>query len=308
MTAILCASYKTAYDGYFALTLVPKNYINSMKRYFLTFLMGGCIAFSAQAQDLKLPAPSPASVLKQDFSTSSIEISYSRPSLRGRKAFGEVVPFGSIWRTGANAATKVTFGEDVTIKGNVIKAGSYALYSVPGENEWKIIINKGIGNWGASGFDAKDDVATFTVPASKSAETVQSFTISIDNITSTSCDIVLRWENTKVVIPVTADNDKRITEYLEKSINQPKRPYQQAASYYLETGKDLNKALTYADKAIEEYKDAFWLYWLKARIYQKMGNKKEALAAAQKSASMAVGTPYADEYKRNADNLAKEMN
>lgn len=278
-----------------------------MKRFFLSLLLGAGIASGIHAQDLKLPAPSPSAVLKQDFSTAAIEISYSRPSMRGRKVFGGIVPFGEVWRTGANSATKITFGEDVSVKGNPVKAGSYALYTIPGEKEWKIIINKGIGNWGVSGFDAKDDVAEFMVPAAKTAETVQSFTISVDNVTGTNCDLVLSWENTKVTIPVVADNDKKITDYLEKSINQPRRPYQQAANYYLETGKDLNKALAYTDKAIEENKDAFWLYWMKARIYQKQGNKAEAIAAAQKSATMAAATPYAEEYKRNAENLAKEM-
>lgn len=300
-----------------------------MKRFFFTFLLGAGIACSSYAQELKLPAPSPSAVLKQDFSTSSIEISYSRPALRGRKAFGELIPFGQVWRTGANTATKITFGEDVSLTGIrmtpgnnkpemkpearyqfeqfKIAKGTYALYTVPGATAWKIIINKGIGNWGVSGFDAKDDVAEFMVPLSHTAEMTQSFTISVDNITGTQCDIVLSWENTKVAIPVVADNDKRITDYLEQSINQPKRPYQQAANYYLETGKDLNKALTYTDKAIEENKEAFWLYWLKARIYQKQGNKKEAVAAAQKSATLAASTPYADEYKRNAESLEKQM-
>lgn len=278
-----------------------------MKRIFITLFIGSALTLTSFAQDLKLPAPSPTATIKQDFSTSSIEIVYSRPSMRGRKIFGDLVPFGKVWRTGANSATKIVFNEDVSLNGHALKAGSYALYTVPGEKEWKVIINKGISNWGVSGFDAKDDIAEFTVPVAKTGEPVQSFTISVDNITGTKCDIVLSWETTKVSIPVTADNDKRITDYLEKSINQPKRPYQQAANYYLETGKDLNKALTYADKAIEENKDAFWLYWLKARIYQKMGNKKEALAAAQKSATLAASTPYADEYKHNAESLAKQM-
>jgi hypothetical protein len=278
-----------------------------MKRYLLTFLIGGAIAFSSYGQELKLPAPSPTAVLKQDFSTSNIEITYSRPSMRGRKIFGDLIPFGQVWRTGANSATKINFGEDVTVGGKPVKAGTYALYTVPGEREWKIIINKGIGNWGTSGFDVKDDVAEFMIPAGKSGHTVQSFTISVDNITGTKCDITISWENTQVTIPVVADNDKRITDYLEKSINQPRRPYQQAANYYLETGKDLNKALAYTDKAIEENKEAFWLYWLKARIYQKQGNKKEAIAAAQKSAALAASTPYAEEYKRNAESLEKQM-
>ena len=298
-----------------------------MKRILITILTSGCLVFSTQAQELKLPAPSPTATLKQDFSTSAVEINYSRPSLRGRKIFGDLVPYGKVWRTGANTATKITFGEDVSLDGFAAKPGAempdmapgtkyetvhhkvakgtYALYTVPGRNAWKIIINKGIGNWGVSGFDAKDDVAEFIVPVAKVADAVQSFTISVDNITNTSCELVLSWENTKVVIPVVADNDKRITDYLEKSISEPKRPYQQAANYYLETGKNLDKALAYTDKAIEENKEAFWLYWLKARIYQKMGNKKEAIAAAQKSASLAAPTPYADEYKRNAESLEK---
>lgn len=278
-----------------------------MKRFFFSFVIGCCITFTTQAQELKLPAASPASLLKQDFSTSSIEISYSRPSLRGRKAFGELVPFGKVWRTGANGATKVTFGEDIILNGQVIKAGSYALYTIPGATEWTIILNKGLGNWGVSGFNEQDDIARFKLPSTKTTETIETFTISADNITSTGCDIVLSWENTKVSIPVKADNDKRITEYLEKSINQPKRPYLQAANYYLETGKDLDKAIVYADKALEENKDAFWIHWLKARIYQKQGKKTEALAAAQKSAAAAAATPYADEYKRNAEQLAKEI-
>lgn len=300
-----------------------------MKRILITVLTSGCLVFSTYAQDLKLPAPSPTAVLKQDFSTSAIELAYSRPAMRGRKIFGDLVPYGKVWRTGANTATKITFGEDVSLEGIAAKPGaempdlapgthyekvkfkipkgSYALYTVPGRNAWKVIINKGVGNWGVSGFDAKDDVAEFIIPAAKATETVQSFTIAIDNISIDQCDLVLSWENTKITIPVLADNDKRITDYLEKSINEPKRPYQQAANYYLETGKDLDKALAYTDKAIEENKEAFWLYWLKARIYQKQGKKKEALAAAQKSATLAAATPYADEYKRNAETLEKQM-
>ncbi|WP_118950036.1 DUF2911 domain-containing protein [Taibaiella helva] len=300
-----------------------------MKRIFITILTSGCLVFSTYAQDLKLPAPSPTAVIKQDFSTSSIEINYSRPSTRGRKIFGDLVPYGKVWRTGANTATRITFNEDVFLMGipadknaempdmasgkqyQVVKfaipKGSYALYTVPGRNAWKIIINKGIGNWGVSGFDPKDDVAEFIVSTDKVNDEVKSFTISLDNLTGNQCDMVLSWENTKVTIPVVAENDQRITEYLEKAINEPKRPYQQAANYYLETGKDLNKALNYANKAIEENKEAFWLYWLKARIYQKMGNKKEAVAAAQKSAAMAAATPYADEYKRNAESIEKGM-
>ncbi len=277
-----------------------------MKHIFTTALLVAGLSFTTSAQEVKMPAPSPSAVLKQDFSTSNIEISYSRPSMRGRKVFGELVPFGQVWRTGANSATKVTFGEDVSLNGNPIKAGTYALYTKPGANQWQIIINKGIGNWGVSGFDEKDDVATFNVPAQKLNEAVQSFTISIDNITINSCDITLTWENTKVVIPVKADNNKRISDYLEKSINNPNRPYKDAANYYLETNQNLDKAETYATKAIEASNGAFYLYWLKARILAKNGKKAEALEAAKKAADGAPDN-YKAEYQGNYERLMKEL-
>jgi tetratricopeptide (TPR) repeat protein len=278
-----------------------------MKRIVLLFALSG-ITWASIAQEIKLPAPSPSATIKQEFATSNIEINYSRPSMRGRAIFGEMIPYGKVWRTGANSATKVTFGEDVTLAGKYfVKAGTYALYTIPDAQSWKIIINKGVGNWGVSGFDAKDDIAEFIVPTQKLAQAVQTFTINIDNITGSNCDIVLSWEKTSVSIPLSVDNDKRITDYLEKAITEPKRPYQQAANYYLETGKHLDKALGYADKAIAENGTAFWLYWLKARIYQKMGNKKEAVIAAEKAATLAEPTAYAEEYKRNAETLKAQM-
>lgn len=277
-----------------------------MKHLFSTLILSAAVS-TAIAQDFKMPAPSPTTTVKQDFSLSSIELTYSRPAMRGRKIFGDVVPFGNVWRTGANSPTKITFGEDVTVGGQKVAAGSYALYTVPGEKEWKIILNKGLGNWGTQGFDDKDDVATFTVPSHQIPETIQSFSISINNITINSCDVMLLWENTAVLFPVKADNDKAITDYLNKALQGDKPPYQQAANYYLETGSNLEQAATYADKAIESNKDAFYLYWLKARILAKLGKKSEALEAAKTSAEKAASGAFADEYKNDYERLKKEL-
>lgn len=278
-----------------------------MNKFLFTFLLSMLTVGLVNAQELKLPQPSPLSTVNQEFSTSNIEIAYSRPSARGRKIFGDLVPYGKVWRTGANATTKITFGEDVNIKGTEIKAGTYALYSIPGEKEWEFIINKGVGNWGASGLKKEEDVLRFKATPIKNTNKVETFTIYVDNITINSCEVVLMWENILVKFKVKADNDKRITDYFEKSINNPKIPYQQAANYYLETGKNLDKAAIYADKAIEANPSAFWLYWLKARIHQKQGDKAAAIAAAQKTAEMAKGTHYEDEYRRNAESLIKSM-
>ncbi len=278
-----------------------------MKKFIISALLLAALSPFATAQDMKLPAPSPSAVIKQDFSTSQIEISYSRPAMRDRTIFGDLVPYGKVWRTGANSATKITFGEDVSLNGKALKAGTYALYTVPGETKWKVMLNTGTSNWGVSGFDAKDDVLEFEVPVTKTEKAVQSFTISVANLSPTSCDIILAWEHTQVNIPVTADNDQRITDYLETAINQPKLPYAQAASYYLETGKHLDKALLYADKAIEENPNAFWMYWTKARIYQAQGKKTEAIAAGEKCVQLSSQTPYAAEYKNHVDKLKTAM-
>jgi len=277
-----------------------------MKRFFLFFAFSAFALF-ATAQAPKTPTPSPLSTLNQGFSLSSIEVAYSRPSAKGRQIFGSLVPYNAAWRTGANAPTKVTFGEEVQIGKTAVGAGTYVLYTIPGEKEWKVIFNKGTSKWTANGFDSKDDVASITVPVTKLSKAVETFGITIENITNTNCDIVLSWERTQISIPVFADNDKRITESLEAAINRPQLPYYQTAQYYLENNKELDKAIVYVNKALEENPNAFWIYWLKARIYQKMGNKKEAIAAAQKSAELAAPTAYADEYKRYAESIKTEM-
>lgn len=278
-----------------------------MKRLSFTLLLFVAACTATWAQDLKLPALSPSSRLIQDFSTSNIEISYSRPSMRGRKIFGDLVAYGNVWRTGANSATKVKFGEDVTIEGNSIKAGEYALYTIPGEKEWEIIFNKGTGNWGNAGYDKADDVARFKVTPRMLDKNVNTFTINIGNITFNSCNIELMWEKTKVMIPVKANNEERLNAAIDKAINNPTVPYFQAANYYYETGQELKKANEYVDKALEQNPKAFYMWALKARIAQKMGNRQDAIAAATKSMELAKGSAFEAEYMHNNQKIIDAM-
>lgn len=255
------------------------------------------LAFTSQAQsDFKMPAPSPTSTIHQDFSTSFIGVEYSRPSVKGRKIFGDFIPYGNLWRTGANAATKLTFGEEVIIGGKKIPAGSYSLYTIPGQKEWTVIINKNTGNWGASGFEEKDDLVRVKVPAEKLNRPVETFTIAVENITPTSSDITLAWETTKISVPVKADNDERIMKWLDNALRSDNPPYQQAANYYLENGKDLGMALEYITKAADANPKGFWLLWTKAEILNKLGKKTEALREAEKAVKLTTGTPYEKEY------------
>lgn len=281
-----------------------------MKRLSLLLLATAISFTTTMAQDLKLPALSPGAKISQDFSTSNIDIAYSRPSIRGRKIFGDLVPYGSVWRTGANSATKIKFGEDVTVGGQPVKAGEYALYTIPGVAEWEVILNKGVGNWGNSGYNTADDIARFKIKPRMLDKTVNTFTMNIGNITFNSCNLELMWEKTKLVIPIVSDNQQRLNTAIDKAINAPNIPYYSAASYYFETNQNLNKAYEYVNKAVDANPKAFYMWHLKAKIAQKLGKKDEAIAAAQKSMEMAKGSAFEADYIHNNQKIidaAKKM-
>lgn len=264
-------------------------------------------AASLYAQDLKLPALSPSSTVSAEVSTSKVEITYSRPSMRGRTVFGDLVPFDQVWRTGANAATKVTFGEDVEIGGKTVKAGTYSLYSIPGRSEWEIIINTNTGNWGANGYDTKDDVVRLKVKPTQLPSAVETFTVNVGNVTFSSCSIDLMWEKTHVSIPVRLPNEQRLLSGIDKAINNPTIPYQQAATYLYETGQQLDKALDYATKAAEKNPKAYWIQMLRARIAAKAGNAVVAREACAKVVEIAKGTSGEAEYTKYANDLLRTL-
>ncbi len=257
-----------------------------MKKILLTFVAAAAI-MTAQAQGIKTPAPSPTQTIKQDFALSSIEVNYSRPNMKGRTVFGDLAPYGKLWRTGANAATKVTFGEDVTVGGVAVKAGTYVLYTVPNKDEWEVIFNKGLGNWGIDGYKKEEDVARFKVKPVALPSSVETFTIQLGNVTPATADIQVSWEKTQINIPVVADIDAKISKSIETAMNVDNRPYFQAASYYFEAGKDLKQALAWTNKAIENSPKAFWMVHLKAKILAKMGDKAAAVTAANQSITLA---------------------
>ncbi|MES2520639.1 MAG: DUF2911 domain-containing protein [Bacteroidota bacterium] len=254
-----------------------------MKKLFYAIVAMALVNLGVNAQAVKTPAPSTTQTIKQDFALSSIEIVYSRPNMKGRTVFGDLAPFGKLWRTGANACTRVTFGEDVKVGGVAVKAGTYALYTVPNKEEWEVILNKGINNWGVDGYKADEDVAKFKVKPMALPMNIETFTIQIANVMPASTDIQVMWEKTAIAIPVTADIDSKIAKSIETAMTVDNRPYFQAASYYFETGKDLSKALVWADKAIELNPKAFWIMHLKAKIQAGLGDKVAATATAKKS-------------------------
>lgn len=278
-----------------------------MQKILTTLLCTAALSLTVVAQDIKLPQPSPKSVINQNFSISEIVIEYSRPSAKGRKVFGDVVPYNEVWRTGANEATRIKLGEDLKLAGQPIKKGTYALYTIPGKTEWKVIINTGTSNWGTMGFDEKDNVATFTVPVTNTAKPVETFTISLENITNSTCEMVLEWENSKVIIPVEAYNTHEIImAYLDRELKGANPPYVYAANYYLSNGEKLEEALNLTNKAIEK-EDIFYLHWLKARILEKLGKNEEALKEAAYAAEKSAGSPFESEFKKHFKDMSGRL-
>ena len=181
----------------------------------ISFFVFFSVAMLGFSQQYNIPAVSPKQAVEQQFSVSKISIEYGRPAVKGRKIFGELVPFGQVWRTGANEATKITFGQDVVFGGQKVKKGTYALYVIPQEKEWKIILNKGVNNWGAYSYDAKDDVVSTTVPIKKMNEKMERFTINFEDITDEKLNLVFEWDKTRADVPVEILNVEETLQIID---------------------------------------------------------------------------------------------
>ncbi|MEO6406920.1 MAG: DUF2911 domain-containing protein [Ferruginibacter sp.] len=275
-----------------------------MKRFLLSAACIVCFAIS-EAQ-VKMPQPSPTQTIKQDFALGTIELTYSRPAMRGRKVFGDLVPYSKIWRTGANAATILKFTDAVEINGKRIDTGSYALYTVPGIETWEIILNKGVANWGTDGYKESDDILRFKIASEKMKTSLESFTMQFGNIMPESCELQIMWEKTGVTIPINATIKSRIKTQVDKALQGDKKPYWQAAQFYNEYEKNSTKALEYINKAVEENPKAFYMWLYKAKIEYAMGDKKAAMITSKKSLELSKEAKNDDYVKMNLD-LQKKL-
>ena len=258
-----------------------------MKRILFLSAFALSVAMTADAQTLRTPAPSPTQTLRQDFGLSNVELSYSRPGMKGRKIFGDLVPYDKVWRTGANQATTITFGDDVTIGDKKVPAGKYGLLTIPGKDNWTVIITKQLDVTSPAAYQEAQEVVRVSAKPMALPFSVQSFTITFDNVTSTSMELGMLWDKTMVSVPIKTDVDTKIMAQISNVIEKDNRPYFNAAMYYMENGKDQAKALAWFDKAIEQNPDAFWAYHQRANLLAKMGRKQDAIASANKSIEIA---------------------
>ena len=253
------------------------------------------------AQTLTTPQPSTTQIIKQNFALSAIELSYSRPNIKGRSVIGNLVPFGKVWRTGANGATTLTFGDDVTIGDKKIPAGKYGLLSIPDKENWTLIITKQTDVTSAAAYKETEDVVRVNVKPMITANKVETFTIQFANVKSNTCELQLMWENTAVTLPISTDVDAKVMSQINNIMTKDNLPYFNAAMYYMENGKDLNQALSWFNKGIEQNPDAFYMYYQKANCLAKLGKKQEAITTATKSIELATAAKNSDYVKLNED-------
>lgn len=269
------------------------------------FLMAIVASLTVEAQ-INTPAPSPSAKLMQTVGLTEVMIDYSRPNMRGREVYGNLVPFDKLWRTGANAYTKITFDTDVTIGGKEVKAGTYSIFTKPGASTWEVFFYTDIVGGGTpSNWEENKVVAQLNVPVYKLDMPVETFTITIDDVMSNGANIGIIWANTYVAVPFTVPTDATVMKSIDKALNGPTADdYYAAAVYYSSEGKDINKAKEWMNKAMSmTEKPAFWQLRQQSLILAKAGDKKGAIEAAKKSLAGATEAGNNDYIKMNNDSL-----
>jgi hypothetical protein len=279
-----------------------------MKRFFVfgVLMCSTFLSVVSQAQ-ITTPQPSPAATVTQKVGLTDVTVSYSRPGVKGRKIFGDLVPYGKLWRTGANAATKLTFSDEVSLEGKPIPAGDYSLFTIPGATEWTVIVNKN-AKASANDYKQEEDVARFTVKPTKTASKVENFTIQFSDLDARKANLDLMWENTLVRVKMATEVDAKVMAQIKEKVIDatPTDPnlYFQAAAYYYEAGKDMKQALAWVNKATEK-EPKFWMVHLKAKIQARMKDYKGAVASANQSIELAK-TAKNDDYVRLNEKLIAE--
>jgi hypothetical protein len=251
---------------------------------------------SAFAQQIQMPQASPSAKIAQQVGLSNVTVDYSRPSTKGRKIFGELVPFGEVWRTGANGATLLTFSTDVIISGKNVPAGQYALYAIPNKSEWTMILSKNTKLWGAIGYDESDDLLRFNVSPNKLSRNYETMEITFADMTDTGANLSIKWETTRVDFRIETEVDEIVMAQIQELVidTETENPglLYAAANYYYTNKKDMKQAYAWISKSVESDKK-YWTVHIKAKIEATRGMKSEAIASAKESMTLAkeAGNP-----------------
>lgn len=287
-----------------------------MKNLIALLVLGTASLFASglQAQEAKkieFPQASPAASVKERVGVTGVSVDYSRPSIRERKIFGGLVPYGETWRTGANAATKITFSTDVKFGGTAVPAGSYALFTIPGEAEWTVILSKVVdGQWGSYAYNSKDDQARIKAKPATMAEPQETMSISVQDVRSGKANLVISWERTKVAVEIDTDLVAKIKPQIEAAMaGSGEKPYFASAMFYFENNLDMGLAKQWIEAAAKQQPDAVWIVYRKGLILKKAGDKDGAMTAAKQALELATKADgeLKAEYTRLSENLIASL-
>ena len=272
-------------------------------------LLSAIFCFSFISGQIKSPQPSPTATITQKVGVSNISVEYSRPGAKEREIFGGLVSYGKMWRTGANKATKITFNEDCVFGGAKIKEGSYSLFTIPGEKEWTVILNKNTQLWGVGDYDEKNQVCSIVTKAIETKDFTESFTIDFGTFQSFSTIMSLKWANTKIDIKIESLAAKKLEkQYLELLTKGPSaNDFYNGAKFFADNTSEYEMALDWINTAIEKRPDAFWMQFHKARILKKMGNNKESISVAEELIALAKEKKDDYGYIKRSENLIKSI-
>ncbi len=280
-----------------------------MKKLLLSLCTIAILAFGMTTADaqIRTPSPSPSSKIEQTVGLTDITVEYSRPSVKGRTIFSSdgLVPYGEVWRTGANSATKITFSDDVKVGGTDLKAGAYAILTVPSATSWQVQFHPHeSGNWGS--YRDKEPAATVTANVQNLPFSIESFMILFTDLKDGSANLEFVWSDVVAVVPIEVEYEKRVMASIERTLGGPTaNDYYAAANYYHSTGKDLNKALSYVQKATKTENPRFWQVRREALILADLGRHGEAIAAAKKSLKLAQEAGNKDYVRMNEKSIAQ---
>jgi len=275
-----------------------------------SFLAPALHARTAQAPALEFPQASPAATVKQRIGVTDVEIQYARPGVKGRQIFGGLVPYGELWRTGANAAPKITFSTDVKWNGQPVPAGTYSLFTIPDANEWTVVLNKVAEQSGTSTYDEKQDLLRVKSKPVALTTPVENFRIDLDQLTDGAGVLSIAWDKTSVPVRIETDVLAMLVPKIEAAMAaEGKKPYYQAAWFYYENNLDLKLAAKWMEEANKERPDTVWMVHRHGLILAKAGDKAGALAAADRSLALAekIGGAQGAEYKRLNEELIASL-
>ncbi|MFD1140830.1 DUF2911 domain-containing protein [Larkinella insperata] len=261
-----------------------------------------CLLLPSARAQLNLPEPSPPAQIQQKIGFTDITVRYARPAVKGRTTFGDLVPYGKLWRTGASDATVITFSDSIQLAGHWVPKGAYSLFTIPQAQQWTVILNRYTEGHGTEGYDEKNDQLRFNVKPQTSPRYYESFTIELQELVQNKGQLWLNWANTAVSFAIESNANARILAQIQQRMsgNEEKSPglYYQAALYFFDTQQNPQQALDWVSQAVA-LKPAFNYLHLQAKLYARVGNYKAAIEAARQSANVARQEKFTDYVELN---------